>query len=325
MTDTTTRSRRQVTAGAAAPLGVSAGGRPPRRSGRQRAGGTRIEPYLFILPAAILLASLMVVPILIVINYSFRQDAVTVHNAPFVGFQNYVDVLTDPNFQGSIGNTVVFVVVSVLAHLLLGLAFASLLNTKLLGRVPLAVFRTIYLLPWVFTVAIVAVLWRLLLDPDGVVNHLLRSFGDDKIAWLGDQHLALGAVTFINIWAGYPFFMISILAGMQSISADMYEASRVDGAGPLRRFWSITLPQLRPVIISMTLLDLIWTSQQFALIWITTGGGPLNTTNLLATYTYQLAFQQFKYSQASASGVLVLVLSMVLAYFYVRHQRKDSL
>jgi multiple sugar transport system permease protein len=293
----------------------------PRSTGRPRRRWA-IQPYLLLLPAAVLLASLMIVPIGIVITYSFQQASVTTQGAPFAGIDNYVAVLTDPDFTGAIGNTLFFVIVSVAVHLVLGLLFASLLNSTLIPRAALAVFRTIFLLPWVFTVAVVAVLWRLLLDPNGVINFLLSLVGGEKTAWLSDPHLALIAVTFINIWAGYPFFMVSMLGGMQSIPGDLYEAARVDGAGVIRRFWSITLPQLRPVIISMSLLDLIWTSQQFALIWMTTGGGPLHATEMLSTYTYKQAFSEYEFSTASAAAVIVLLLTMVLAFFYVRQQRE---
>lgn len=281
-------------------------------------------PYLYVLPAVALLASLLVIPISTVIGYSFLQGAVTVRNAPFAGIDNYVAVLSDPRFTASLGNTAIFVALSVAAHLLLGLAFASLLNTRLVGALPLAIFRAIYLLPWVFTVAVVAVLWRLLFDPAGVVNYLLSFLGADAVAWLGDSATALGAVTFINIWSGYPFFMVSLLAGLQTIPGELHEAARVDGAHALQRFWHVTIPHLRPVIVSMSLLDAIWTSQQFALIWITTGGGPGNATELLSTYTYRLAFSQYQFSQASASAVIVLVISMLLAFFYVRHLRREA-
>ena len=283
----------------------------------------RLEPYLYVLPATLLIASLMVVPIAIVVRYSLLEESVTADDAPFAGLSNYFAVLSDTEFQQSVANTLVFVVVSVLAHLLIGLGFASMLNSPLLHRVPLAIFRGIFLLPWVFTAAVVAVLWRLLLDPDGVINFLLTTVGlPGDTAWLGDTATALGAVTFMNIWAGYPFFMVSLLAGMQTISPTLMEAARVDGAGVIRRFWSVTLPQMRGVIVSMTLLDMIWTSQQFALIWIATGGGPLNSTSVLSTYTYKLAFSSYEFSEAAASAVLVLLISLILAVLYVRHDRK---
>ena len=289
----------------------------PTASTRRLRLGRTLEPYGFIAPTAILMLVLMIVPIVLVIGHSFMDNVIMNKNPDFVGIENFVTVLTDGVFATAIGNTLIFTVVSVIAHLLIGLGFAMLLNSPLISNASRAVFRVIYILPWLFTAAVIAVLWRMLLSPNGVVNYLLSS----DLEWLSSPALALGAVTFINIWAGYPFFMISLLAGLQGIPADLYEAATVDGANGVQRFFNVTLPQLRPIIISMTLLDLIWTSQQFALIWLTTGGGPINVTEMLSTYTYKLAFSRYEFALASTSAVLILLFSMVLAFFYVRHQR----
>lgn len=283
----------------------------------------RLTPYGFLSPTLILLIILMITPIVMVIGYSFLDRVITAPNSAFVGFSNYAQVLTDPAFFIAVRNTVVFAGVSVIAHFVLGMGFALMLNSPLIGRHAKAIFRTIYILPWLFTIAIVAVLWRMILSPNGIVNFFVTELGftDTQIGWLSDPSLALPAVTFINIWCGYPFFMVSLLAGLQGISRELYEAARIDRAGPIKQFIHITIPQLRPIIISMALLDFIWTTQQFALIWMTTGGGPINATEMVSTFTYKLAFSRYEFSVASASAVIVFVLSMVLAYFYVRHQK----
>jgi len=284
----------------------------------------RLTPYGYLSPTVLLIVVLMVIPIVMVISYSFRDNVIVQDNSVFAGFANYTKVLTDPDFLTAIKNTAVFISVSMAAHLVLGLAFAMMLNTPLLGGVTKAIFRIVYILPWLFTVAVIAVIWRLLLDPSGVVNYVLHTLGliEQGVNWLGDPNKALWAVTFINIWSGYPFFMISLLAGLQGIPGDLYEAAAVDGTNWFQRFRHVTLPQLRPVIISMAVLDLIWTSQQFALIWMTTGGGPLHVTEMLSTYTYKQAFSEYEFSTASAAAVIVLLLTMVLAFFYVRQQRE---
>ncbi|WP_203454151.1 carbohydrate ABC transporter permease [Jiangella aurantiaca] len=306
------------------PAETGDGGRDARRPG-PRPGRLRrsLTPYLYLLPTVLLLVALMVLPIVMVIGYSLMDNVITTRNSESVGLDNYVEVVTDPVFHTAIRNTLYFTGVSVLAHLVLGLAFALLLNSAFVGRWAKALFRMIYVLPWLFTIAIVAVLWRLLLNPNGVVNYLLdvAGFIDGNVEWLADPDTALHAVTFINIWCGYPFFMISLLAGLQGIPKDLYEAARVDGASAVKQFWHVTIPQLKPIIISMALLDFIWTTQQFALIWMTTGGGPINVTEMLSTFTYKLAFSKYEFSMASTSAVIILVLSMVLAFFYVRHQR----
>ena len=294
----------------------------PRRRGRTGAPGVRrTEPFLYVGLTVILIGVLLVIPVVTVIGYSLFDNVITNPNPEFVGFAHYAELLTDRGFYTSVTNTLIFTIVSVAAHLVIGLVFALLLNSSLVGRTTTAIYRTIYVLPWLFTVAIVAVLWRLLLNPNGVINYLLSFVGAGSTEWLSSPTLALGTVTFINIWAGYPFFMVSLLAGLQGISADLYEAARVDGANAWQRFTAVTLPNLKPVIISMSLLDLIWTSQQFALIWMTTGGGPIDATELVSTYTYKLAFTKYEFGAASTAAVVVLVLSMILAVLYVRHQR----
>lgn len=282
----------------------------------------KLAPYGFISPTAALLFILMFIPIAMVISYSVMDNVIVNKNPQFVGFDSYFKVLTNSVLPTAVLNTAFFTIVSVIAHLVLGLLFAMMLNTKLLSNVTTGLFRVVYILPWLFTVAIIAILWRLMLSPNGVINYALISLGltGTGIQWLSSPGTALIAVTFINIWAGYPFYMVSLLAGLQGIPQDLYEAATVDGATRIQRFWNITLPQLKPIIISMSMLDIIWTSQQFALIWMTTGGGPINATEMLSTFTYKLAFSNYQFSQASASAVIILILSTILAFFYARYQ-----
>jgi len=308
MSLTTTPERRSIVTGVA----------PERR--RRRNARTAVESYAFLSPTLILLFVLMIVPIVMVIGYSFQDNVILKKSSHFVGLSNYVEILGNGDFWRATANTVVFCAASVVAHLVLGLGFSMMLNSNLIGGLSRTIFRALYVLPWLFTVAVIAVLWRMLLDPNGVINYLLHT----KTEWLASPQLALGTVIFINIWAGYPFFMVSLLAGLQGIPADLHEAAAIDGAGPLQRFWNVTVPQLRPIIVSLVLLDFIWTSQQFALIWMTTGGGPINVTEMLSTFTYKLAFAKYDFSMASTSAVLVLLMSMVLAVFYVRHQNKKD-
>jgi multiple sugar transport system permease protein len=280
-------------------------------------------PYLYVLPTIILMLILLIVPILMVIKYSFYNNVITNHNPVYVGFKNYVKVLTDKNFIVAVKNTTFFVCISVIAHFILGMFFAMLLNTRYLGDKTKWVFRLIYVLPWMFTASVIAILWKMMLNPNGIMNYLLQIFNysGPHIQWLSSGKFALIAVTFINIWSGYPFYMISILAGLQGISVDLYEASALDGANAANTFFRITLPQLKPILISLIMLDFVWTIQQFALIWMTTGGGPINATETLSTYIYKQGFSSYQYSQASASACIVLIICTIIAIFYVRHQK----
>lgn len=286
----------------------------------------RLAPFAYLSPTLLLLAVLSLIPIGMVFYYSMMNNVVMEKNPYFVGLTNYINILKDPVFQQAIFNTFYFTGFSVIFHLILGLGFAMLLNTRLLHPNLRAIFRVIYILPWVFTATIIAILWRLMLDPYGIINYVLNVLGlaHGPIEWLSSKYLALPAVTFINIWAGYPFYMVSLLAGLQGIPDELYEAGTIDGANGWQLFRFITIPQLRPIILSLAMLDVIWTMQQFTLIWMTTGGGPLHVTEMLSLFTYKLAFSTYQFAQASASAFIILALSMVVAYFYVRNQRASD-
>lgn len=286
----------------------------------------KLVPFAYLSPTILLLAVLSLLPIGMVFYYSMMSNVIMEKNPIFVGVENYGELLGDDVFREAIGNTLYFTVMSVVFHLLLGLSFALLLNTKLLHPVTRALFRVIYVLPWVFTATIIAILWRLMLNPNGIINYLLMwsTLVSEKVEWLSAKEIALHTVTFINIWSGYPFYMVSLLAGLQGIPDQIYEAGTMDGATGPQLFRYITLPQLRPIILSLAMLDFIWTMHQFTLIWMTTGGGPIHVTEMLSTFTYKLAFSSYKFSHASASAFVILALSMFVAFFYVRKQRASD-
>lgn len=294
-----------------------------RKARSQRSRRAHLTSYGFMSPTIIVMAVMMAAPVIMVFVYSTLSNVIIDKNPEFVGVQNFATLFGDPIFRKAVGNTLIFTTASVTFHLLLGLGFAMMLNSKLVPRFASAAFRVVYILPWVFTASIVVIVWQLLLNPNGVVNYILDTLGiiSTKVEWFANPDLALGTVILINIWAGYPFFMISLLAGLQGIPGDLYEAAQVDGAGPWSRFLHITLPQLRPIIIAMVMLDFIWNMQQFPIVFLATGGGPLNATETIATYTYNLAFSKHEFSLAAASGVLLFLVSAVVAVLYVRHQR----
>ena len=286
----------------------------------------KLTPYGYLLPTIILLFILVVIPVIMVIGYSFFDNVIVNKNPVFVGLKNYATVLHDKNFWNAISNTLFFVIVSMVAHLVIGMVFALVLNTRYLGNKTKGIFRVIYALPWMFTASVIAILWRMMLDPSGVLNYLMMTLHitSDKVSFLATRSIALQAVTLINIWSGYPFYMISILAGLQGISTDLYEASSLDGANTIQTYLRITLPQLKPILISLLMLDFVWTLQQFALIWMTTGGGPVNATETVSTYIYKQAFTKYQYSTASTGAVLLLIVCSIVGVLYVRQQRSED-
>ena len=285
--------------------------------------GKRLVPLFYVTPATLLFCLLMLFPMVMVVRYSLMDGAIVKKDAGFAGLQNYRAVFADAVFWESVANTLYFTVMSVIFHLLIGLAFALLLNSPRVNPILRSILRVLFILPWLFTAVIIAIIWRLLLDPNGVINSVLMTLHivGFKVEWFSSPRTALHAVTFVNIWAGYPLYMVSLLAGLQGIPKDFYEAAGIDGANELQKFWYITIPQLMPIMISIALLDFIWTMQVFPLVWMTTGGGPIHATEMLSTYTYKLAFREYDFSLASASAILILLLSMSMTYFYIKHQK----
>ena len=163
-----------------------------------------------------------------------------------------------------------------------------------------------------------------MLQPSGIVDYLLSFLPQvsRNTEWLSSKDIALAVICFINIWCGYPFYMISILAGLQGISGDLYESAAIDGATAVKSFFHITLPQLKPILISIAMLDFIWTLQSFNVIWMLTGGGPVNSTEMLSIFIYKLAFQKVDYSMASTAATVLLIVCIFIAIFYVRQQKK---
>lgn len=284
----------------------------------------KIEPYLYLSPTLIIMMILLVVPIGLVIYYSFLNNAIVVKNPHFVGLDNYEILFTDRHFWAAMKNTAFFVIISVVGHLTLGIGFAMLLNSDYFSTKVKGFFRIIYVLPWMFTASVIAILWKLMLQPQGIVDYLLSFVGlaTKDTEWLSVRSIALKVITFINIWCGYPFYMISILAALQGVSKDLYESSAIDGANAWNQFIRITIPQIRPILISGGMLDIVWCIQSFAVIWMLTGGGPVRSTETLSVYIYKLAFNSSKYALASAAAVWALLLCIGLSILYIRQQKK---
>ncbi len=286
--------------------------------------GKRTAPYRYLLPTLVLMIVFLVIPIFMVVRYSFMDKAVVSPSPAFVGLANYAELFADSSFWNAVSNTIIFVVVSVVAHLVIGMIFAMLLNSKYFSNGTKTIARVIYILPWVFTASVVAILWKLMLQPSGIINYLLSALPQitRNTEWLSNKDLALAVICFINIWCGYPFYMISILAGLQGISGDLYESAAIDGATMTKSFFHITIPQLKPILISIAMLDFIWTLQSFNVIWMLTGGGPVESTETLSIYIYKLAFQKVNYSMAGTAATVLLVVCVFIAIFYVRQQKK---
>jgi multiple sugar transport system permease protein len=275
--------------------------------------------YSFLWPSLVLLASLMIYPLIEVIRLSLHESNLT--REIWVGLDNYFTLLSDPFFWTVVYNTVVFTIGSVILHLAIGLGLALLLNAKI-NPFFRSVARGILIVPWLLAPTVAGMIWVLMLAPFGVFNGLLTNLGIaseiTNIAWLGDASTALGSVTAMNVWRAYPFFMVMLLAGLQSIPQQLYEAAQIDGATHWQQFRYITLPELRSVITTIVLLDSIWTFRAFDPVFVMTGGGPSHSSEVLATAIYFDGFQKMKFGYASAEAVVMFISLFVISGLYVK-------
>jgi len=278
--------------------------------------------YSYLLPAALCMLATVVVPIALAIKMSLYNDILyKPQDYRFIGLGNYMRLAEDPVFWLSLWNSFVWVFGSVGLQFVAGFAAALLLHQAFRGR---AVVRTLTLLPWIIPGVVVGLIWEWLYQPNyGVINDLLMKAGllHDRIAWLSSPDLAMAAVVFTNVWRGIPFFAIMLLAGLQAIPGELYEAAHVDGAGVLARFRHITLPLLRPIIVVATATRIIWTFNYADLIFVMTSGGPANATQITSTYTLLQAYSNLDFGYAAALSVVLLIVMLAFTAAYLRLTR----
>lgn len=291
---------------------------PSARARRGRRSRERFTPYAFLAPTVAVLAIGFLVPAIEVIRRSFFEGSI-VEDGEFVGIENYLELLSSADFWRTVGITLLFALGSVLGGLGVGLAVALLLNRAFRGR---AVVRMLLIVPWALPIVPAVLVWRWALDAQfGIINQLLRTAGiiDGNIAWLNDPAWALPAVILIQVWRTFPFAAIFLLAGLQNIPRELYEAASLDGAGVWAKFRYVTLPGLRTVIAVLALLKTVWAlGADVSVIFLATRGGPAGATTVLSLDAYIQAFERYDFGQAAALGTVVLLLSTVPAWLYLR-------
>jgi len=281
--------------------------------------------FSFLWPSLLILVALLIYPLIDVIRLSFYDS--NLQRETWVGLGNYATLAMDPLFWRAFWQTVVFTVFSVALHLVIGLALAVLLNMQL-NQTFRTIARGMLIVPWLLAPTVAGMIWVLMLQPFGVVNGLFAWLGlidaNFAISWLGDPSTALGSVTAMNVWRAFPFFMVMLLAGLQAIPKQLYEAAEIDGATLFHQFWHITIPQLRGVITTIVLLDSIWTFRAFDPAYVMTGGGPAHSSEVLATAIYFDGFQKLKFGYASAQAVVMFVVLFIASAFYVRRAMSNA-
>ncbi|GHO50928.1 carbohydrate ABC transporter permease [Ktedonospora formicarum] len=298
-----------------------------QRPARRRRIGKILGPYFFLLPASLFLLLFLVYPVVNMIIYSFEQvnvGSLLTGITPFVGLDNYRTVISDPSFRSSLVVSLIFTIASLVFQYILGFAMALLFNR----RIPLVgLMRGSVMIAWMLPVIVSATIFKWMLQRDsGIVNYVLQSFHviSTPIDWLTNPQLALVAVIGANIWIGIPFNMSLLLAGLQGISGTLYEAAVVDGANAMRRFLHITLPLMRSTSLTILMLGFIYTLNVFDLIYVLTGGGPVNATEAMPLYAYRIAFGQFDLGSGAAVATLMFLLLLGISAIYLFLLRREE-
>jgi multiple sugar transport system permease protein len=277
--------------------------------------------YSLLLPLLVVIFLLLAYPIGMALWITLQDKTIGMPGR-FIGLENYrALLLDDPFFWQVVRNGFLFTFGSVALKLVVGMIMALVLNQPLRWR---GLFRGLLLMPWVAPTVVTALTWRWMLDLTGVINLTLRDLGLMRAPtpWLAQYGTAMLALILVNTWRGFPFFGMTLLAGMQAIPQELYEAAEVDGASLWQRFWHITVPSLRTVILVVTILSTIWTFNDFGIVWLLTGGGPGHATDVFATYTYKLGFVTSRLGYGQTVSVMLapvlIAIIMILSPLMLR-------
>jgi raffinose/stachyose/melibiose transport system permease protein len=285
------------------------------RSGRNLRTGAIAG--LFMLPALGLYALFVLIPIVQAAHFSLFDWNGLEPLDQFVGLANFERALTDPVFLGSVSHNAFIVVLSLVVQIPFALGLALMLNRRFRGR---AVLRLVFFAPYVIAEVITAIVWSLMLQPNGLAEHFLTAIGlgDAYSPWLADPDTVLVALFFIITWKYFGFHMILLLAGLQGIPREVEEAAAIDGASPWQAIRYVTLPLLGPTLRVSVFLSIIGALQLFDLVWVTTRGGPVNASNTMAVYMFDRGFVRFQFGYGSAVAVILFLICFVLALLYQR-------
>ena len=278
---------------------------------------------MLLLPSLLLLTAIIAYPILDTFVTAFFKTDGSGRRVAFVGLDHFRAMAADPVFRQILGRTALWTALSVTLKTFFGLLTAMLLFTGLPG---MKVARLLVILPWAFSLPIAAILWRWIYDAQmGMLNLLLTSIGLTGQTWLAEPGLAFGATLTVSVWTGVPFMALVFLAGLQAIPEELYEAGRIDGAGRWQEFVSLTLPLLKPTFVVATILSAVWTFNSFVLVHVITGGGPLNSTDILVTFLYKNAFEWLRFGQASAMALVTFLILLAFSLMYVRLYYREEM
>jgi multiple sugar transport system permease protein len=280
-----------------------------------------LAAWLFLSPAMVLLGIFVLWPMAYLLYLSFTSGSFTRSGSHWTGLANYVRLLSMPDFWQVLQNTAIFTAATVVPSLIIPLGLAVLLDRKLALR---DLWRTTFVLPSFISLVAAGLGFRWLFQTDGPINALLSPLGLEPVPWLGSTAWAMPVLILLSVWKQLGFNLIVFLAGLQTIPASRYEAAELDGANRWQAFWHITLPGLRPTFLFAIVTTAIFTLRSFETVYVVTGGGPLNSTNILVYYIYEQAFSQFDFGYAAAAATVLLSIALLLVYFQIRGWDAES-
>jgi len=303
-------------------MNAAAATQPAPPKGRRRGFFTALEAYFYTAPAVILIVLVMLVPLAVGVSYAFRNiELLNPFSGGFVGLENFRELAGDANFTRALVNTVWWTFGSVFIQFMMGLGLALLLRDAFPGR---KIVQALVFLPWAVPTFLSGLNWAWLFNPVvGPLPHWMAAIGllDTPRNILADPDLAMWGPITANVWYGVPFFAITLLAALQSIPDELYEAAAIDGAGAWRRFTDLTLPFLAPTIAITVMLRTIWIANFADLIVVMTGGGPADTTQIVASYIFTQAYRRLDFGYASAIALVLLVLLLLYALAIITLRR----
>jgi ABC-type sugar transport system permease subunit len=276
-------------------------------------------PYYFVLPSVVLILMINFYPFLSGLIYSVQNGSL-LKTGDFIGFQNYIKLMSMPDFWHALYFSSLFAIFSVIGSYVIGLGFAIVLNKDIIGR---GFFRVALLVPWILPSVVSIVGWRWLIgDQTGLFNTIITGLGFEPILFLGTERWAIFSVILVKVWRSFPFMMISLLAGLQTINQELYDSAHMDGAGRWQSFRYITLPQLKMITVVCWILMAIWCFNDFDTIWLLTQGGPANATENLIILAYKYTFAKNAVGIGSAISIVSLVILMALAALLLKKQEQ---
>jgi len=281
-----------------------------------------VVAYVFMAPAAVIFLGLITYPLIDGFATAFTDRGIAARGN-FIGFGNFVTLMNDPIYVRALFNSFALTAGAVTAKFVIGLTAAIILHQKIPFR---GIFRALIFLPWAVPGLIAGLSWKWLYDETaGVLGYLALALHivDRPVYFLSDPNVAMFSIGIAMVWHGLPFFIMMFLAGLSSISGDLYEAAAIDGAGPFRRFWNVTLPQLREIIVITVMLSSIWTFNSFHMVFILTGGGPAMKTQILPTLAYDYGITRSQLGLGSSVIVSVIPVFVVVIYFLTRRMLRE--